>query len=310
LTVACSGQGTSTRGKDGHASFAFVALPGCASGCNLEDSSVASDGAEQLILVRLEGGRSYASTMSSAPQVATFTGPDGNGDVVARTAQPGDADLVLLDGAGGEVDRVTVHVAATAFLYFDNGWTGGGPVILAGATICGVEVEKHDAARRLLLGAGAVRFTVDGTLTSLGPPPAPPGPVSVVESVRFSGQRGQGTLTGQSAEARLAVPVTVVALNDLSGLHAMLKATALGPNGTADAFVETSVSAGAPLVYGTDCAWTVSDPSVQILPQVTADHLALPPAADVTFRMTKSGQFSATCTVGPLNVTMPFSRMF
>jgi hypothetical protein len=309
LSVACSA-GNSTRGKDGRASFAFVAVPGCAGGCNLEDSSVASDGAEQLIRVQLDGGRRYASTMSSASQVATFVGPDPNGNAVAHTAQPGDADLVLLDGAGAEVDRVTVHVAATAFLYFDSGWMGAGPVVLSSTPVTGVEVEKHDAARRLLLGTGAVRFTVDGTLTLLGPTPPSPGPASIVESTRFSGQPGQGTLVGQSAQARLSVPVTVLALSQLSELQGTLGSTMLGPNETFDAIVETTVSAGTALVYGTSCVWTVSDPSVQILPQAAPDRLSRPPAGDVIFRMTKSGQFSATCTVGPLTVTVPFSRNF
>jgi hypothetical protein len=308
VCAGCSGAGTSTRGKDQHASFAFLAQPGCTDGCNLEDSSVASDGATQLILVNLDGGRSYASTMSSAPQVATFTGPDGNGNVVVQTAQPGDADLVLLDGAGVEVDRVTVHVAAAAFLYFDSGWAGANPVVLAGTPIYGVDVEKHDAARRLLLGTGAVHFSVDGTLTLLGPPAPSSGPVSVIETVRFSGQPGLGTLAATSAEASLSVPVTVLGISVLSGLHATLTATMLGPNDTVDALVETNVTAGADLVYGTTCVWTVSDPSVQILPQATPDHLSRPPNDDVIFRMTKAGKFSATCTVGPLTVTIPFSR--
>jgi hypothetical protein len=298
--------GSTTRGQRGVASFAYRATPGCQDGCDLERNFLAADGAHQLLSV---SGATFASVASSAPGVATFSlVPDG---VEAVTALPGDTDLQLLDAGGGEVDRVTVHVAAVATFDFDRGWTGDGPILVAGVPITIAPITKRDAGVRILLGANAIRFTASGTLSSLGPTPPldPAAPASILETLIVQGTAGQGALHAENGTQMLDLPFTVVALDDLTKLGAVVTGSYLGSGGgSVDSPVQWTASTAAGPVYGASCAWSVSDPSVLIDVVEPPTHLALAATGSLVFKMTKPGSFNAICTLGRLTVTVPLKR--
>jgi hypothetical protein len=306
LLCACSSSGSWTKGQKGVASFAYRASPGCEDGCDLERSYVAGDGAHQLVAV---SGATFASVTSSAPTVATFA--VASGGVMATTGMAGDADLSLLDAGGALVDRVTVHVAAVATLDFTRGWMGNGPIVLEGVAVTLAPVTKHDSLVRVLLGTDGVHFTVSGSLTSLGaPPPSDPNaPGNVIESLVVQGTRGTGDVVGANGGQSFDLPFTVVQVADLTDLKAYASLPYLGQGGaTVDIPVSWTAATAAGLVYGTNCAWTVSDPSVLIDPVQSPTQLDLDPAGRVTFRLSKPGDFTATCTLGRIVITVPLHR--
>jgi hypothetical protein len=306
LLCACSSSGFWTKGQKGVASFAYRASPGCEDGCDLERNYVAADGAHQLLAV---SGATFASVTSSAPNIASFA--VASGDVMETTGMAGDADLTLLDAGGAVVDRVTVHVASVATLDFTHGWVGNGPIILEGVPITLAPVTKHDSLVRVLLGTDGVHFTVSGTLTSLGaPPPSDPNaPGNIIESLVVQGTRGSGDVVGANGGQSFDLPFTVVQVADLTDLKAFASLPYLGQGGaTVDTPVSWTAATAAGLVYGTSCAWTVSDPSVLIVPVQSPTRLDLAPTGQVTFRMSKPGDFTATCTLGRIVVTIPLHR--
>jgi hypothetical protein len=305
LAGACSSSGTSTRGQHGRDSFAYLATPGCEDGCNLQDFSVAADGAQQLMQVT---GASFAAVSSSADAIASFSLSGQN--VLMTTAMSGDADLVLGDGAGSEVDRVTVHVADVAELEYTRGWSGNGPIVLENVPITFGPVTKLDAGNRTLLGAQAVHFQVSGTLSALGAPsPAPNAPPTILESIIVSAAAGSGDLTGKNGSQSFDIPMTAVTLNDLTMLTATVGESVLGSGGaTIDTPVAVNAATPAGSVYGPTCSWAVSDPSVEVVITSNADQLQGPPTSGATFKLTKDGTFTATCSIGRLTAVVPLKR--
>jgi hypothetical protein len=297
LCGACSQSGKTTLGKNGRASFAFRATPGCEDGCDLESNAVAADGAHQILAVT---GADFATADSSAPAIATFS-KTSNG-VEAVTGMPGDAELILRDAANAEIDRVTVHVVAAATLEFTRGWQGAGPIILENLPITIAPVTKRDGSIRILLGTGAVHFTLTGPLMSLGVPPPnyPEAPGSVIESLLIQGTAGSANLHGQNGAQSFDLPVTVAALADLNKISGSISSAFLGEAAIVEAVVQYTVSTPAGAVFGPKCAWSVSDPSVRIKSELPNDRLDHSPSGATTFTFAKSGQFTATCTVGRL----------
>jgi hypothetical protein len=304
--TACHSSGTWTKGQRGVASFAYRASPGCEDGCDLETHAIAGDGAHQIVAF---SGATFASLGSSAQQVASFMKNGDNIEVV--TAAPGDADLMLLDAGGTEIDRVTVHVAAVAQFDFMTGWAGSGPVVLEGIPITTAPITKRDSGVRILLGASAVHFSVSGTLTSLGAPPPtdPAAPPTILESLVVQGTAGSGAIHAANGSQTLDLPVTVVTVNDLNKLVAGVQGSYLGSGGgTVDSNVTWQVSSAGGLVYGASCTWTVSDPSVLMDNMQPANQLDREATGFLVFKMSKPGTFMATCKVGSLSVSVPLKR--
>jgi hypothetical protein len=302
---ACSSSGTSTRGQHGRDSFAYLATPGCEDGCNLQQFAVAADDAQQEMQV---SGAAFAGVSSSADSIASFT--LSGGQVSMTTAMSGDADLILSDGAGTEVDRVTVHVVDVAELEFTKGWSGSGPLVLESVPITFGPVTKLDAGNRTLLGAQAVHFQASGTVSLMGAPsPAPNAPPTILESMIFQAAAGTGDLTGQNGSQSFDIAVTAVTLNDLSMLTATVGESVLGSGGaTIDTPVAVNAATPAGNVYGPTCSWAVSDPSVEVVVTGNADELQGPATSGATFKLTKDGTFTATCSIGRLTAVVPLKR--
>ncbi len=267
---------------------------------------MAAEGAQQIISVN---GPAFVQVSSSDSTIATFTKMDSN--VAAVTAAAGDADLILADGSGTEIDRVTVHVAAVGQLDFQQGWSGSSPLILENVPITIAPITKRDAGARILLGSGAVHFVVSGNLMSLGPTPpvSASAPQSVIESLVIEGAAGAGDLTATNGTATFDMPVTVVSLTDISKLEAESVGSVLGSGGASvDTGVSVTASTDSGAVYGAACAWAVSDSTVEVVITDTTDQLDRPAVGGVTFKMTKQGSFTATCTLGRLSTIIQLKR--
>jgi hypothetical protein len=300
LVFGCSSSSSFTKGKKGRANFAYRATPGCEDGCDLDRNAVVSDGATQLLLVT---GDAFTQVSSSAPAIASFMKTaDG---VVATTGMAGDVDLILQDAAGGEVDRVTLHIVAASKLLYTAGWQGAGPIVVENVPITMAPVTKKDADLHILFGHGAVRFTATG----MNATPAASMPNDILESIVVQGAAGSANLNLANGAVSVDIPFQIVSVNDLTKLDAAVTGTVLGPTGTTvDSPVEWTVSTPAGQVYGASCAWSVSDPSVQIVVTGTSDQLDQSPSGNATFKMSRAGTFTATCTVGKLTAMLPLKR--
>jgi hypothetical protein len=301
FVCACSSNSSFTKGKKGRASFAYRATPGCEDGCDLDRNAVVSDGATQLLLVT---GADFGQVSSSAPEIASFMKTaDG---VVATTGMAGDVDLILQDASAGEVDRVTLHIVAAAKLKYTAGWgSAAGPILLENVPITMAPVQKEDSNLRILFGHGAVRFTGSAISTIA----ATSMPDDIQETIVLEGPAGAANLNLANGSQSVDIPIQIVSISGLSKLTLDLHGTFLGSSGTTvDSPVDVTVSSPDGPVYGASCAWSVSDPSVQIVVTQTTDHLALAPTGNVTFKMTRVGSFTATCTLGALTAMVPLKR--
>jgi hypothetical protein len=298
VIVLLSGCGSRSEGQLGHASFAWEE---CLFGCSVTDNPMAAGGARAAIAISLAHGYSFTQLRSSNPSVATFAlGSGGTGDINVSVVSgaPGRADLQLVDGTGRLVDQVTVAVTATAVLAQTKGWTGTAPLLLEGSSHV-FHVTTEDANGHTLIGTGAVSF-------ALTTPLRPTDALVAGDSLGFTGQAGDGTITAHCDSTSLTQPVTVVPLTALTGVDATVHANSSDANGVyANVDVVARSASGA--VYGAPCGWTVNDASVTIQSQTTAS-LESAPHATTRFQLGRAGSFSATCAVGAVSTTVQLSR--
>jgi hypothetical protein len=307
LALACAAcsSATSSRGRDGHATFAYLARPDCTDGCLLDKFNLASGGARQSIRVDVDTGYTLADVQSSAPSVVTFTREGGY--VVAHSGAAGEADLLLVGAGGATFDRIRVGVADAARLDTTPGWTGAGPTVLAGTSVRSSPFTKRDRDDRILLATGAIQFALAGPLTAI-PPPAPTAPENAVETVELVGQPGSGQLGATSGPAAFSVPVEVVATSQLTHLTAHVVATLLGDGGIPESTVETRFATDVAPVWGAACQWTASSPSVTVARETIAVDLGQPPVNVTVFRLAQPGSFTVTCSLGALRASVPLER--
>jgi hypothetical protein len=299
FAVAVSGCVSRTGGQLGHASFSYEE---CLFGCATSDNNLAAGGARASINVSLASGYSFAAVHSTNIAAATFTiGGDISGTTInAISGSPGSTLLQLLDGSGHLVDQTTINVEATATLAVTRGWSGAAPLILAGSPQS-FHVTTTDAGGRTTIGTGSVAFSLLGTLS----PTASIGLGG--DSFGFEGSPGSGSViatTQSGASARLDVTVVpasaVISLNatrhsnttDSSGTYANVDITAYSPSGP---------------VYGAQCSWTASDPSVTVRSQSVAS-LEHAPMATTQLSLGRPGTFVATCSVGTLSTSVQLTR--
>jgi hypothetical protein len=299
FTVAVSGCVSRTGGQLGHASFSYEE---CLFGCATSDASMAAGGAHASINVTLASGYSFAAVHSTNSAAATFTiGGDLSGTALNVTSgSPGSTLLQLLDGNGRLVDQTTITVEATAKLAVTQGWTGTQPLILAGSPQS-FHVTTTDANGRTTIGTGSVAFTLAGTLT----------PTALIglggDAFGFEGVAGSGSVvatTPSGASARL--DVIVVPQSALISLNATKHSNSTDSSGTYANVDITANSAGGP-VYGAQCNWTTSDPSVTVRSQ-SVGTLERMPIATTQLTLGKAGSFVATCTIGSLNTSVQLTR--
>jgi hypothetical protein len=298
LTVAVSGCVSRTGGQLGHASFSYEE---CLFGCATSDSSLAAGGARAVIDVSLASGYSFAAVRSTSPAVATFTIGGGSGTAIdVLSGAPGTTQLQLVDANGRIVDQTAINVAPTATLKFTRGWSGPVPLVLAG-TPQFFHVTTTDGGGHTTIGTGSVAFTLAGTLM----------PTASFElggdSFGFAGTPGSGSViatTQSGATARL--DVNVLPADSPTSLTANNHGTTVDSSGSFATVDVTANSAAGP-VYGAQCTWTTSDPSVTVRSQ-TAASLEHAPVATTQLNLGKPGSFIATCTIGGNMVAVPVKR--
>jgi hypothetical protein len=208
-------------------------------------------GGDAPIEVVLDGDVGYAGVASSAPEVATFSmgklwfEKAGVSLVTAHGVSAGQADLLLLDAKGAELDRATVRVDVPDGVGFSTiSSTLAVPLLLEGAT-------SQLAARALkggalLVGHGAVRFEPIGPVTLA---PANQGTELYDQIVTFHGTPGPAGVRATVGAASRDVSFEIVGAGDLTKF-------VLG-RGNSPAVVTVQGFAGERPVTGVGCGWSI-----------------------------------------------------
>jgi hypothetical protein len=198
-------------------------------------------------------GTSDASVLVVGPVQDAMTGSRCSqaGTMAVTSGQIGSADLILSDGDGAEVDRITLTMAPTTQLKIDQGWTDpAGPQILTG-TVQGIHATTIGADATTLVGVGAVKFTLSSSLSAVSNPQELP-LLFGGDVVTFRADSpGPATVDADCPIAHAEVPLTAV---DPSQLDALV--LTLGSKDTSGQWVNVSATAGGKPVWGVECAWS------------------------------------------------------
>ena len=302
LATAATGCISRSEGQLGHASFSYQECP---FGCTITDHAMAAGDASAVIEVQLQSGYSFAAVRSTHPEIAGFAiNPSGFGggiDVGVTSGNPGTTQLQLLDAGGTLVDQIPVTVAAVARLAVKQGWSGSAPDVLAGSSQT-FHVTTEDTGSHTLIGSGAVKFELAG---SVAPAPALGGDLQGFIGTAGNGQYAQGSVTARAGSATAALSVGIVPLEAIS-LQSSVQANSVeGPNTYGNVTVVARAMRGP--VYGANCVWTLSDPSVTLESQSVAS-LESAPQTTAKFLLAASGSFTATCTIDTASTVVQLHR--
>jgi hypothetical protein len=236
------------------------------------------------------------SVSSSDPSIAKFKLASIAGSscqhqalITVHSGRPGDADLILADAAGNEVDRVTVRVAPTAALLFDQGWDGGTPTVLAGS-LQGLHVTTLGADGEVLVGTGAVRFSLSGTLAAFPDDEAQP-PWWGGDETTFTGGPGGGVVSADADDGHVEVPITFADATQLT--HFALRSVAGDQPLTRDVFV--SAAAGDVQLYGAQCDWRWPGRTQPLW--IDGGWIGAEAATHYRFTVERPGRYSAVCVL-------------
>jgi hypothetical protein len=146
------------------------------------------------------------STNPAVISIGSFEVEANLAGMMVTGGQAGDADLVLLDAAGAEIARTTLHVAVAELVVDDSGWRPApGPTIVAGKTeYIHVDTVLDGVS---LVGVGAVQFELTGPLMAVYCDELFDG-----DGICIVGKAGDGdgAVVITSPGVRLEVPVKVV----------------------------------------------------------------------------------------------------
>jgi hypothetical protein len=278
-------------GAAGRVSFWYDAFATCSPVCTPVDNALAVGATPQPIDLLVDAMSSAsrpvalpesAGTIDPAIATAVFTGQS----VVVTPAAAGMTDLVLVDGRGGEVDRLSLRVAEVAELRVPRGWAGDGPLIAEGATVA-LEAGAFDAQGAALVGA-----TMQVSTT---------GPLKVIAGGLVGSSSGGGAISVAAGARTVAIPYSVVAPSLVISVALPTAVTAQA--GAEGAVVRPTVTTQQGALYGAACGWSLSDPSLSAGSDGTIPRLADQPGLAEVLRGTRAGTFSATCTIGGASAT-------
>ena len=297
--VGCVMPGSADQGTEGqlhHATFDY----GCTlfNSCGVDSHHLAASGAHALVNVTMKGGYSYTNVMSTHPEVATFTLSQSLRSVEIVTGSAGQTDLVLLDSANTTVDAVTLTVVNTAALAMKQGWSGPRAQVIL-SSLHTFHVTTKDSSGATTMGSGAVKFQSSGTIQATIP-------VIRFDDIAelFAAATGPGSATATADQATTVVDIDVLPLSAITQLVATKSATNDGENTVTYDLVMSTTDGP---IYGGECEWTMSDPSVTIYDQ-HGSTFEEAPMTTVTFELGRAGNFTATCAVGTETTTVQLSR--
>jgi hypothetical protein len=221
---------------------------------------------------------------SSAPAIATFklaaiaeSSCQRQYLITVVSGDAGSAELIAVDARGSEIDRAALHVEETSAIEIDRGWSGAGPTIVAGSLQGLHATTLGDSG--VLVGTGAVRFSLAGSLTPF-PDRAQEPPWWGGDSVTFTGIAGSGVISADADRAHVEVPVNVIA--SLGEVTMRVEKNAVLSN---DVFVSAGDLFGAECDWDWDRGWNWVD----------GGWIGSQPQTHYRFTVDKAGTYTALC---------------
>lgn len=278
-----------TPGKNGVAFFGFDCFLSCDPVTG--NALAAGHSVTQIGIATPNDHYATATTSDSSVALLGDVRPDGT-TIEADSGVAGRTTLTLLRADGSVLDSIDIAVHDSATLSVDPGWSGAGPIVLAGAQTV-FHVATVDVGGRVTMGSGSVHFATSGTLSGSD--------FLIGDSFIFSGTPGSGSIVATAPSASAELDVTFVAPSDVVSLQAEV-----APSDGGAAVTVTANTALGP-VYGGQCAWATSSSSVHVSRQEAA-ALFQPPAETTQFTLAKAGTFTATCNVGNVATSVSLQR--
>ena len=267
-------------------------------GGDLSTHPVAAGGARTTIDVL---GTQIDEVRSGDPTVAMFTVDGGQTvDVVSGVAGTTTIQVFL----GGQLMASgTVSVVDTSSLGIVNkGWLGGAPTVVAGVSEV-LHVTTLGADGNSTRGDGAVHFELDGDLAT-AVVPVDGDAIGFVGALPAGVTSGNGTVNASCPTTELSQLVNVIDPSLVTNLAVESPPTTT-TYGSVSVVIAARIADGS-AVYSDPCVWSVSDSSVTLADEISG--LDVGAGTLTVFNLTRTGTFTATCTMAGLSQTITLQR--
>ncbi|HEX4457839.1 MAG TPA: hypothetical protein VIA18_07700 [Polyangia bacterium] len=267
-------------------------------GGDLATHPIAAGGARTTIEVI---GTQIDEVRSSDPTVAMFT-VDGGQTVDVVSGVAGATTIQVFLGGKLMATNSVIVVDTSSLGIVSQGWLGNAPTLVAGASEV-LHVTTVGADGNSTRGDGAVHFQLVGDLAAAVVPVDG-------DAIGFSGAlpagvtSGTGTIIASCPATQLSVLVNVVDPSLVNDLVVDSPPTT-SSDGSASVAIAAQLADGSS-VYSDPCVWSVSDSSVTLADEISGLDVG---AGTLTiFNLTRTGTFTATCTMAGLSRTVTLQR--
>jgi hypothetical protein len=308
IGVVCCSSGAGITGARGAVEFHYTSCRALVdSGCTGGLEPIAAGGSQVVIEPRnargCGGAASFANVQSTNMSVFMVT-PAANGLITVTSGNPGQADLLLTDSGGNEIDRITLSVVAPSTIQLAN------PIDPRATILDGVPHTIHfdrlGPTGAVLLGYGGIDYTLPAPLVRDDSPPEPDDGYFHGSPITFHGSDGTAKIVASAGTASMTFDVSFVSLGSIANIAILPNRYHVVDNGISLTAIDAAgaLSDGT-AVFGAECTWTAVSGDVAIYTSAKLQDLAaasaeLTPLVRSYFR----GSGTATCDVGATSQTI------
>ena len=228
--------------------------------------------------------------------------------MIVTSANPGQANLQLVDGNGGVVDQIELHVEPIATLQVHDPGQPTLPPLAAATIVDGVSETVHfdrfSATGEALIGYNGVDFSVPAPIVRDPDPQESASTYFFGSPLTFHGSDGSATIVATSGSHMTTLGVTFVSPSAITSVIVSPRRFPVVSGGHSITGVDTvgALSDGTP-VFGTVCQWGAFTGTVSVFVDPTTVEPVYLEDGPV-WRTYFEGTGTATCTVGAATETI------
>lgn len=269
LSLACCASGRGTAGQRGSVEFRYSACRAdFDTRCAQQNEPIAAGGAQVYITptnpTGCGGPVAFSRADSTDPTVFTATVHDGI--VIVTSANPGQADLRLLDDHGNEIDRKTLWIEPVAKIAVAApGVTSA--TVLNGVTQT-VHFDRFDTNGAVLMGYGGIAFMTPRPVVVDVPQPDPSDGYFYGSALAFHGSDGSAQIVAGAGAVSTTFPAAFVDASLITNVvvspqhpHVVEHGHSLTEIDAAGALAETARLYSAPSALGSRATASLSTPT-------------------------------------------------
>jgi hypothetical protein len=299
--LACCATNRGTTGHNGAAEFHYTACRADTdTQCTQQHEPIAAGGAQVYVTATsAQGcGGSIAFATAASSDSSIFTATASNGIIIVTSANPGQADLRLLDSHGSEIDRTTLTVEAVAKIAVaEHDVTTA--TLVDGFTQT-VHFDRFDSNGAVLMGYGGIAYSMPTSAVIDIAPPDPDDGHFYGSPVAFHGADGAGQIGASAGTASTTFPVAFVDPSLITTVIVGPQRTQVVEKGHSLTEIDAAGAvADGTAVFGALCTWTPASGNVSQYSDPSLEHFDARFDEDTALRRSYfEGTGSATCTVG------------